>query len=261
MNIREFNTYLKENAKIEINNRVNEIDVSDYLPTKTRVSFNRLIFVRLITSLIMVLILFGLIILNLNPTTVLRFEINPELEVKLNIFNRVISIEGKNEDGMALVDEINYRFKKINHVIDDIYLYSQEHDLTVNDNLYVLIGVKGLKEQKQEKLTNLFIFDNQNVKTLLIPIITSQEINFRNSQISAPEAIIGNEDEVDTLPSGDVNNLPTTYLEIASNYEISEVKFSLIIEIYFENSSSQNQVYFEYLLGLELYQLFELYSN
>jgi len=63
------------------------------------------------------------------------------------------------------------------------------------------------------------------------------------------------------LPNSDVNNLPTTYLEIASNYEISEVKFSLIIEIYFENSSSQNQVYFEYLLGLELYQLFELYSN
>lgn len=52
------------------------------------------------------------------PTTVLSIDINPSLEMDINRFDRVISINGYNDDGVALAEELNVKNRSYSDAVD-----------------------------------------------------------------------------------------------------------------------------------------------
>lgn len=58
----------------------------------------------------LVLVLFGGWMLYFIPVTTVSVDVNPSLELGINRFDRVVTIEGYNEDGQALVKELDVRY-------------------------------------------------------------------------------------------------------------------------------------------------------
>lgn len=56
----------------------------------------------------------------LTPTAFISIDINPSLELGINRFNRIVSVEGYNEDGEALADSLDIRFMDYSDALDKI---------------------------------------------------------------------------------------------------------------------------------------------
>ncbi|MDD2269334.1 MAG: hypothetical protein PHY15_07335 [Eubacteriales bacterium] len=65
-----------------------------------------------------VLVLGGTAVAYNIPTTYLSVDVNPSIEYSINMFNRVLSAEGVNDDGTKIVDEIDLKNLK-NKTIDE----------------------------------------------------------------------------------------------------------------------------------------------
>lgn len=68
-----------------------------------------------------VLVLGGTAVAYNIPTTYLSVDVNPSIEYSINMFNRVLSAEGVNDDGTKIVDEIDLKNLK-NKTIDELLL-------------------------------------------------------------------------------------------------------------------------------------------
>ena len=64
------------------------------------------------------------------PTTVLSIDINPSMEMDINRFGRVISLNGYNDDGVALAAELNVENKSYSDAVDVLMAND-----TINDYL------------------------------------------------------------------------------------------------------------------------------
>lgn len=64
------------------------------------------------------------------PTTVLSIDINPSMEMDINRFGRVISLNGYNDDGVALAAELNVENKSYSDAVDALMAND-----TINDCL------------------------------------------------------------------------------------------------------------------------------
>lgn len=64
------------------------------------------------------------------PTTVLSIDINPSMEMDINRFGRVISLNGYNDDGVALAAELNVENKSYSDAVDALMA-----NVTINDCL------------------------------------------------------------------------------------------------------------------------------
>lgn len=56
----------------------------------------------------------------LTPTAFISIDINPSLELGINRFNRIVTVEGYNEDGEALADSLDIRFMNYSDALDKI---------------------------------------------------------------------------------------------------------------------------------------------
>lgn len=54
------------------------------------------------------------------PTSVISIDVNPSLELGVNRFDRVISVQGYNEDGRALAEALDVRFMNYADALDQI---------------------------------------------------------------------------------------------------------------------------------------------
>lgn len=54
------------------------------------------------------------------PTAAISIDVNPSLELEINRFDRVIGVEGYNEDGQALADSLDVRFMDYAQALDQI---------------------------------------------------------------------------------------------------------------------------------------------
>lgn len=54
------------------------------------------------------------------PTTVLSIDINPSLEMDINRFDRVIALNGYNEDGVALAETLDVKNKSYDDAVDTL---------------------------------------------------------------------------------------------------------------------------------------------
>ena len=54
------------------------------------------------------------------PTATISIDINPSLELSINRFDRVISVEGYNSDGKMLADTLDIRFMNYQDAITEL---------------------------------------------------------------------------------------------------------------------------------------------
>lgn len=68
----------------------------------------------------LVLALAGGYRLYFTPTSVISIDINPSIELEVNRFDRVIAVEGRNEDGQALADTLDVLYLKYGPAVEQV---------------------------------------------------------------------------------------------------------------------------------------------
>ena len=87
------------------------------------------------------------------PVSSISVDVNPSVELGINRFDRVVSIKGYNEDGMALADAVNVRYKTYTDALDTLMQSDQLVSYLENDGL-VSITVLGTDDQASAKMLN-----------------------------------------------------------------------------------------------------------
>ncbi|MFA7076321.1 MAG: hypothetical protein WC152_06610 [Candidatus Izemoplasmatales bacterium] len=251
MNIKDFKENLKNSAEFKININAESIDYKTYLPEKQRKPLLNFKYISLIT----VIAILGLFTyLNYKPITNLTMEINPSLELNLNVFNRVVSVDGLNEEANDMLKEINIKHHKINEAVKIIYSYSEEHGYASNDNIYVLFGVKSNNVDNTEELIDILNEDIINVRSIALPV---GDIAYTiEESLGLPNGVSDEQtNDFDSAFSDYKNSLSSE-----SDIQCSEAKKNLITIIYNTHPEQANSEYLTYLYGLSLEELYELYK-
>jgi hypothetical protein len=260
MNFNEFKKNLRANANFSITNRLDEIIVKDYLPDYKKKVIFRFRFINVFAGLIILGLISFLSYLSFNPITTLTIDINPEIEIELNIFNRVVSVEAMNQDGEQFIEELNIKLKTVEKATNLIYENGLENNYDYNGQLYVLYGVYSSKPKTTEAIQfKLNLSNLENIKTIIISEVVDEpnnlETNYQVSpSISFDEGARSDSDDYDYKSA-------ITMSELLSDYQGSNTRLNLVVKIFTENDLFTTYNDFQYLLSLELHQLFELNND
>ena len=99
----------------------------------------------------MLLALLGGRWLYFTPTAAISIDINPSLELSVNRFDRVIAITGFNEDGQALSDALDVKYKKYAQAVEQI-LHHDSVTALLSGGEVIAITVVGPDGQQSAKL-------------------------------------------------------------------------------------------------------------
>ena len=85
------------------------------------------------------------------PSSIISIDVNPSLELGVNRFDKVVSVEGYNEDGAALADAVDVKYmdytQALTHILDsDAFAPYASEDAAVS------IAVFGSDEQKSSEM-------------------------------------------------------------------------------------------------------------
>lgn len=72
------------------------------------------------------------------PTVTISIDINPSLELSINRFDRVISVNGYNSDGDALADSLNIRFMNCQDAVSELLENENVTDLLAQDEMMAI---------------------------------------------------------------------------------------------------------------------------
>lgn len=100
---------------------------------------------------LLVIFCLGLWKVYFTPVSVISIDINPSLELELNRFDRVISVEGYNEDGQALASSLSVRFLNYQDALEEILNSKTVADCLARQEL-LSIAVVDDDLQRQEAL-------------------------------------------------------------------------------------------------------------
>ena len=253
MNFKEFKTELKNNAEFKININQETIDYKAYLPEKGR----KPIFNFKYLSLIMTVLILGFFtFLIYRPTSYVNLEVNPQISFKLNAFNRIIGIEASNSDGEDLIDSVNFTYKKIDDAMDMIYEYGKDKDWTIGNNLYIVLDITTKNFDKYENLKETITEDElDNVKLMIVK--NSNEITLVNQEIDIPAIEAGGD------YTNDYSSVDSVEGELNINLFVEDMfpaRVSLVTYIFDNNDEFETLEDLEYLFGLSLDELYNLYN-
>ena len=88
------------------------------------------------------LLLFGGYWLYFTPTVEISIDVNPSIELGVNRFNRIVSLESYNEDGQALLDSLDIRFTEYSDAVTQI-IESENITSLLSDGEVMTIAVIG----------------------------------------------------------------------------------------------------------------------
>lgn len=89
----------------------------------------------------------------MTPTAYISIDINPSLELGINRFNRIVSVEGYNDDGDNLAESLNITFMNYNDALDEIISNQSIEDYLDADALMSLT-VAGDNETQYTEILN-----------------------------------------------------------------------------------------------------------
>lgn len=99
----------------------------------------------------MLLVLFGGRWLYFTPTATISIDINPSIELSINRFDQVISVNGFNEDGRELSNALDIRYKNYAEAVEEIVNDDSILSLLSGDEI-MTITVIGSDGQQSAKL-------------------------------------------------------------------------------------------------------------
>lgn len=89
------------------------------------------------------------------PVTYISVDINPSLELGLNCFRRIISVEGYNDDGASLADSLDLKYLDYMDALDRILKSDAIETLLAGDNVLSLTVAGESETQNQEVLQGM----------------------------------------------------------------------------------------------------------
>lgn len=282
--------------------KVSLIDPSQYLEleaasTKPKISFRP--FVVSFASLVLAAIIFLGGYLSFAPTASVTLDINPSFVLSLNAFNRVIGIEGEDEDAEAIIAELGNTRGNVHKVIRNIYLIGVEEGSFTAQEAYLLFGVASGDYNKEQKLKSMLLDIDVARETTIYVMSKHSEptetFSFRFALIGSAESSPA--DYVTTAIAqttanywtqsastvttatesaypafGDMINdftstasvdgalSETEYLELASTLSISEAKLQIVLEVFVFYDEYDSAEDLLTLASLDLKDLFSLYE-
>ena len=100
-------------------------------------------------------LLFGEYRLYFIPTAFISVDINPSLELGINRFDRIVSVEGYNDDGQALADSLNIRFMNYQDALEQLLEEDTVEELLSQDGVMSLTVAGDNDAQSSEILEHV----------------------------------------------------------------------------------------------------------
>ncbi len=97
----------------------------------------------------------GVCYLFFTPVTYISVDINPSLELGLNCFRRIISVEGYNDDGASLADSLDLKYLDYMDALDRILKSDTIETLLSGDDVLSLTVAGESETQNQEVLQDM----------------------------------------------------------------------------------------------------------
>lgn len=88
------------------------------------------------------------------PTTEISIDINPSIELGINRFDRVVSVNAFNEDGQALADSLDVKYKNYTQAIEQL-LNDESITALLSSGEVMAITVVGPDRQQSAKLLSV----------------------------------------------------------------------------------------------------------
>lgn len=89
------------------------------------------------------------------PVSVISIDINPSLELELNRFDRVISVEGYNEDGQTLADSLSVQYLNYQDALEEILNSETVADCLARQELLSIAVVDDDAQRQQDLLAGV----------------------------------------------------------------------------------------------------------
>lgn len=125
-----------------------------YKNTQNRRIYNKTMRRKMIPAVVCLMFIFlgcGGYWVYFTPTAVLGIDINPSVELDINRFDKVISVNGYNDDGKALAETLDIRFKDYEDAVDMILADEKIASLLAQDEI-LTISVSGPDGQQCERI-------------------------------------------------------------------------------------------------------------
>ncbi|PKK94533.1 MAG: hypothetical protein CVV60_05960 [Tenericutes bacterium HGW-Tenericutes-5] len=264
MKFKEFKTDLKANAKFNIVNNSDDFNIRSYLPFERKNQKNYFRYALVSLALLFLVGMGGFMYLNLNPVSYLEMEVNPGVEIQLNRFNRVVGVTATDSNANDIEAELNLKYKRLDDALVLIYDYYIDEGLTVEDNLYVLYGIDASLSNRETINTVI----NENLPNNVKPIVlvgNFSDVNFSSGEeIASPMTPDGSIDYNNDIGQGEqVPNIVEgrSYEEIIIDYDISDLRLSLVIMLFNEMDDFTTEADFISLLEMNISELYELYEK
>lgn len=273
MKLKEFKEILNESAQFNIPNHSGSIPVQDFIIQKERVTrpiaMNRVLIS--MASLILVLAFSFYIYLRMTPVSTLTIDINPSIEVKLNVFNRVVSLTGLNDESNTFIEQLDPSNRSLSKLLEAIYDVGIENQYFDENSAYALIGIYG--EEESEELSIQSLLDEFTSFTFLtITQHSADSQRYYEPEFKPSNEVSGDvEDYFDgtegniVLPSAELNSNididPENLNEYAATLGITQTKLILVIDIF--NQSDQFSTFedFQNLVESSIYDLIQIFND
>lgn len=122
--------------------------------------------------------------------TVLTIDINPSLKLSLNYKNKVVKVEGLNEDGNKLLKEENFKGDDLKEAIEGIAKLTVEKGYITEENNHILVNVDGkdIKEVVETLIAKEFKEENVICNVITQEITEESKANAKKYGISESKA-------------------------------------------------------------------------
>ncbi|XFA99276.1 hypothetical protein ACAG96_01520 [Candidatus Izemoplasma sp. B36] len=245
MKLKEFNKTLNESSKFKIDKTSNQIDVEAFVFNenyKAPISYRKIAYSAM--SVLIVFIFSFYLYLRLTPVSTLTIDINPSLEIELNRFNRVVHINGLDQESLDFIEELDVKNKTVDDLMDTIYSKGLENGYFTVSEAYALVGVYA-NDSTKETTIDALVNQYQNITFLTVTLhedINVSSVEFNNGLGNyTPETNEGAYDDPNDsnsqpgiiLDREDYTNLTDeAFNELLEELDISVTKLSIILDIY-----------------------------
>ena len=162
------------------------------------------------------------------PSASISMEINPSIELKVNALDRVIALEGKNADGIALVKEINVAGMEYDDAVQRILLsHGMEPYLESGKDITITVAGGGSDKHAEQMLSRVLcraynIADRDNVLYCQVDwqtVKAAREVNMCIPRYLAWQNLLKNDP---TMTPEDVRQIPKEKIRVLAQVIIIE---------------------------------------
>ncbi len=99
------------------------------------------------------------------PTVEISIDINPSIELEINRFDKIISLESCNADGQELIKTLNVKFKDYSEAMNQIFRSEDIISLLEKDEIMTIAVIGSGNTQSEKVLSNLQSYTEEKHNT------------------------------------------------------------------------------------------------